>query len=148
MTGSFLAQRVSLLLVRTIPARRFLFDTAFSPSKCSSRHIHIRRSSCYAKLSGCGTAASITNGTRTLLTPQPVREVDYEYSMITRATRLYKDGPSDGYELLRVGRILAEQPVLANGRASSSKLSWGFVKYQNSRQANQLSFSGLRRIDR
>jgi hypothetical protein len=68
--------------------------------------------------------------------------------MITRATRLYKDGPSDGYELLRVGRILAEQPVLANGRASSSKLSWGFVKYQNSRQANPLSFSGLRPIDR
>jgi predicted chitinase len=60
-----------------------------------------------------------SDGVRTLLTPQPVSESGYEYSMITRATQLYKDGPNDGYELLRFGRILADQPVLASGAADT-----------------------------
>lgn len=60
-----------------------------------------------------------SDGVRTLLTPQPVREGDYEYDMFARATKLYNDCPSDGYELLRFGRILADQPVLANGTADT-----------------------------
>ncbi|MDR6386139.1 hypothetical protein [Paraburkholderia caribensis] len=60
-----------------------------------------------------------SDGVRTLLTPQPVREGDYEYDMFARATKLYNDCPSDGYELLRFGRILADQPVLADGTADT-----------------------------
>lgn len=54
------------------------------------------------------------DGTRTLLTPQPVKEADYEYDMYSRATKLYPDCPSDGYELLRFGRMLVDQPTLSN----------------------------------
>jgi hypothetical protein len=54
------------------------------------------------------------DGTRTLLTPQPVKEADYEYEMYERATKLYRTCPSDGYELMRFGRILSDQPTLSN----------------------------------
>jgi hypothetical protein len=60
-----------------------------------------------------------SDGTRTLLTPQPVREPGYEYDMFSRATKLYSDCPSDGYELLRFGRILADQPLLADSTGST-----------------------------
>ncbi len=60
-----------------------------------------------------------SDGARTLLTPRPVRESDYEYDMFVRATKLYNDCPNDGYELLRFGRILADEPVLANGTANT-----------------------------
>jgi hypothetical protein len=49
---------------------------------------------------------------RTLLTPTPVKETDYEYDMYKRATALYPACPSDGYELLRFGRILSSSPTL------------------------------------
>ena len=52
------------------------------------------------------------DGTRTLLTPQPVKEADYEYDLYKRATALYPKCPSDGYELLRFGRILSDNPTL------------------------------------
>lgn len=55
------------------------------------------------------------DGTRTLLTPQPVKESGYEYDLYARATKLYPGCPSDGLELLRFGRILTEHPVLQNG---------------------------------
>ncbi|MGF6533419.1 putative chitinase [Paraburkholderia sp. GAS206C] len=54
------------------------------------------------------------NGTRTLLTSQPVKEAGYEYTLYTRATKLYPRCPSDGYELLRFGRILSDHPTLSN----------------------------------
>lgn len=54
------------------------------------------------------------DGTRTLLTPQPVKESGYEYGMYDRAKKLYSKCPSDGYELLRFGRILSDHPVLSN----------------------------------
>jgi len=39
------------------------------------------------------------DGVRTLLTPQPFAEKDYEYDLYQRATALYPACPSEGYEL-------------------------------------------------
>ena len=55
------------------------------------------------------------DGTRTLLTPQPVKEDGYEYDLYKRAIALYSQCPSDGYELLRFGRILSPNPTLQDG---------------------------------
>ncbi|SAL80527.1 hypothetical protein AWB71_06141 [Caballeronia peredens] len=57
--------------------------------------------------------AVASDGKRTLLTPTPVKEADYEYNMYKRATALYSACASDGYELLRFGRILST-PVTLN----------------------------------
>ncbi|BDB28236.1 kinase [Cupriavidus sp. TA19] len=48
--------------------------------------------------------------TITPLTPAPERDAyaDYEYKMYARATALYPSCPSDGYEMLRFGRILSK----------------------------------------
>lgn len=54
------------------------------------------------------------DGKRISLTPNPVKETDYEYSMYKRATALYSACASDGYELLRFGRILSEPVTLTN----------------------------------
>ncbi len=51
-------------------------------------------------------------GNRTLLTADPVVERDYEYDLYRRATALYPACPSDGYELLRFGRILSAPQTL------------------------------------
>ncbi|WP_236871936.1 M23 family metallopeptidase [Burkholderia pseudomultivorans] len=65
------------------------------------------------------------DGTRTLLTSQPVEEKDYEYDLYKRATALYSTCPSDGYELLRFGRILsAHQTLTAEQRATWMKVAW------------------------
>jgi hypothetical protein len=40
---------------------------------------------------------------------------DYEYALYDRATHLYPACPSDGYELLRFGRILSDPATLADG---------------------------------
>ncbi|KVM84382.1 M23 family metallopeptidase [Burkholderia stagnalis] len=62
---------------------------------------------------------------RTLLTPQPVEEKDYEYDLYKRATALYSTCPSDGYELLRFGRILAARKTLAEeARVTWMKVTW------------------------
>ncbi|UEP37529.1 M23 family metallopeptidase [Burkholderia ambifaria] len=69
------------------------------------------------------------DGTRTLLTPQPVEEKDYEYDLYKRATALYSSCPSDGYELLRFGRILSPSQTLAdNARATWMKVNWAADK--------------------
>ncbi|RQR58560.1 hypothetical protein DIE19_19265 [Burkholderia sp. Bp9126] len=54
-------------------------------------------------------------GKLTELTDESVRDPceDYEYNLYQRATDLYKACPSDGYELLRFGRILStDSPTL------------------------------------
>jgi len=54
----------------------------------------------------------------TLLTPNPVADPydsatkHYEYDLYDRAVALYPGCPSDGYEMLRFGRILSDQPTL------------------------------------
>jgi predicted chitinase len=54
------------------------------------------------------------DGNFALLTPKPVKDKcdDYEYNLYERATKLYPACPSDGYELLRFGRILSDAPTL------------------------------------
>jgi hypothetical protein len=43
------------------------------------------------------------------ITPEPVQDkfAEYEYTLYERATKLYEACPSEGYELLRFGRILS-----------------------------------------
>jgi len=60
------------------------------------------------------------DGTRTLLTATPVVETDYEYDLYKRATALYPACPSDGYELLRFGRILSSPVTLVSSSANPS----------------------------
>ncbi|WP_322072169.1 hypothetical protein [Paraburkholderia bannensis] len=54
------------------------------------------------------------DGSRTLLTDQPVVEADYEYELYRRATALYNTCPSDGYEMLRFGRVLSAPATLSD----------------------------------
>ncbi|MBN3833853.1 M23 family metallopeptidase [Burkholderia sp. Ac-20344] len=69
------------------------------------------------------------DGTRTLLTPQPVEEKDYEYDLYKRATALYSSCPSDGYELLRFGCILSpSQTLAADARATWMQVNWAADK--------------------
>ncbi|MDR5794899.1 peptidase M23 [Caballeronia sp. LZ008] len=62
-----------------------------------------------------------SDGRRTLLTSSPVKERDYEYDMYKRATALYPACASDGYELLRFGRILSPSPTL---RTPAERSTW------------------------
>ncbi|WP_321853393.1 hypothetical protein [Paraburkholderia tropica] len=73
-------------------------------------------------------AWSITqDGTRTLLTPQPLREPGYEYGLFNRAKGLYPNQQSDGYELLRFGRVLSPQPAPAAGGSTRTWVSVTFA---------------------
>lgn len=65
------------------------------------------------------------NGARTLLTTTPIKETDYEYNMHQRASSLYPACPSDGYELLRFGRILSQPPTLP----SAARTTWFRVAF-------------------
>ncbi|WP_236066840.1 M23 family metallopeptidase [Paraburkholderia haematera] len=47
-----------------------------------------------------------------LLTAEPIREPDYEYNLYSRASALYPGCPSDGYEMLRFGRVLSAPVTL------------------------------------
>ncbi|WP_258193456.1 hypothetical protein [Paraburkholderia sp. BL25I1N1] len=62
------------------------------------------------------------------LTAQPLRERynDYEYKLYERAMALYPTCPSDGYELLRFGRILADSPTLVS---ASDRTTWVAVPF-------------------
>jgi len=59
------------------------------------------------------------DGSRKLITPQPICEPEYEYDMYKRADNLYPACPSDGYELLRFGRILSKPETLTSASAST-----------------------------
>ncbi|APR35849.1 M23 family metallopeptidase [Paraburkholderia sp. SOS3] len=63
----------------------------------------------------------------TLLTEQPVKDryADYEYKLYQRAVDLYPACPSDGYELMRFGRILSEQPTLP----AADRATWVAVPF-------------------
>ncbi|MGO4762658.1 peptidase M23 [Cupriavidus sp. 2KB_3] len=69
-------------------------------------------------------------GQRTLLTAQPILEKDYEYDMYARACALYPACPSDGYELLRFGRILSRPETLAAG----NRVTWFRVAFDSDKQ--------------
>ncbi|RDK08801.1 hypothetical protein [Cupriavidus lacunae] len=72
------------------------------------------------------------DGTLTPLTPAPVRDAyaDYEYKMYERATALYPQCPSDGYELLRFGRILNDHPTLP----AAAQKTWVAVTFETGEQ--------------
>jgi hypothetical protein len=70
------------------------------------------------------------DGTRMLLTPQPVFDHDYEYHLYRRAAALYAQCPSDGYELERFGRILST-PATVSGSACGT---WVKVTYAAGQQ--------------
>lgn len=63
------------------------------------------------------------------LTEAPLREADYEYNLYKRAMALYPDCPSDGYEMLRFGRILST-PVTLASTAQSTWMRVAFAKGQ------------------
>ncbi|CAM2164221.1 Peptidase M23 [Paraburkholderia sacchari] len=65
------------------------------------------------------------DGSRALLTDYPVLEADYEYDLYRRATALYAACPSDGYEMLRFGRILSPGATLSG----SACVTWVQVIY-------------------
>jgi hypothetical protein len=67
------------------------------------------------------------DGKLTLLTTQPVKDryADYEYKLYQRAVDLYPACPSDGYELMRFGRILTEQPTLP----AADRATWVAVPF-------------------
>ncbi|NIE66066.1 peptidase M23 [Burkholderia sp. Ax-1719] len=92
------------------------FDALQSGSNQNTLHVetYFQKGSRYTN-----TWSVAQDGTRTLLTPQPVKEDGYEYDMYKRATALYGRCPSDGYELLRFGRILSDNPTLQDGGAST-----------------------------
>ncbi|MFL9920609.1 hypothetical protein PQR75_35630 [Paraburkholderia fungorum] len=65
-----------------------------------------------------------------LLTEQPLREPNYEYDMYKRATALYAACPSDGYELLRFGRILGTPVTLPE----AARATWMQVAFAAGRK--------------
>ncbi|CAM2197648.1 Predicted chitinase [Paraburkholderia kururiensis] len=70
------------------------------------------------------------DGSRTLLTPEPVEEKDYEYDLYHRATALYEACPSDGYEMLRFGRILSTPATLPG----AVRATWVQIPYDTGKQ--------------
>ncbi|MCA3189859.1 hypothetical protein [Cupriavidus sp.] len=72
------------------------------------------------------------DGAITALTPDPVRDVydDYEYKLHDRAVALYPACPSDGYELLRFGRVLSDRPTLP----ARDRKAWVAVTFEAERR--------------
>ncbi|WP_250525453.1 M23 family metallopeptidase [Caballeronia sp. GAWG2-1] len=77
---------------------------------------------------------AVSGESRTLLTLTPVKESDYEYDMYKRATALYPACPSDGYELLRFGRILSPSPTLAAATGADPRATWMRVTFAAGRE--------------
>lgn len=65
------------------------------------------------------------NGNATLLTRGPIADPydsaskHYEYDLYDRAMALYPACPSDGYEMLRFGRILSDHPTLTGAACAT-----------------------------
>ncbi|WP_416052950.1 hypothetical protein [Cupriavidus basilensis] len=66
------------------------------------------------------------DGSRTQLLKDK-KEPEYEYNLYNRATKLYPACPSDGYELLRFGRILSASPTLPAGTARTTWIRAAFA---------------------
>lgn len=74
------------------------------------------------------------SGNVTLLTPNPIADPydtdkkQYEYDLYDRSMALYPACPSDGYEMLRFGRILSEHPTLSG----AARNTWVAVPFDES----------------
>ena len=101
-------------------AQNKLHGIEFTPGHAGSNTLPLLVETYFSHGSKYTNVWSVTqDGTRTLLTPHPVEEKDYEYDLYKRATALYATCPSDGYELLRFGRILSVPATLTGQPASS-----------------------------
>ncbi|MFS8980300.1 M23 family metallopeptidase [Cupriavidus necator] len=96
-------------------------------------------------------------GQRTLLTAEPIKELEYEYDLYHRATQLYKSCPSDGYEMLRFGRILSTPATLSEAASTTwfkvafDKDKAGYIDISNSQiiklsDADFPSFMGWKKL--
>ena len=72
------------------------------------------------------------DGAKKCLTAQPFKDPydDYEYKLYDRATALYPACPSDGYELLRFGRVLGVEPTLP----ATARQTWIPVPFAEGKQ--------------
>ncbi|WP_060346487.1 M23 family metallopeptidase [Burkholderia territorii] len=139
-------------------AENKLHGIAFKPGQAGSNTLPLFVETYFSRGSKYTNVWSVAqDGTRTLLTPYPVEEKDYEYDLYKRATALYSSCPSDGYELLRFGRILsAPQTLAANARTTWMQVNWaadkvGYIDINDSSihkfsDADFLSFVGWRKV--
>ena len=80
------------------------------------------------------------DGSRTLLTDEPAVESEFEYDMYKRASALYPTCPSDGYEMLRFGRILSKPETLPpapdqeTSTAPNLRKTWYCIPFANGQQ--------------
>ncbi|MFM0608295.1 peptidase M23 [Paraburkholderia sediminicola] len=65
-----------------------------------------------------------------LLTTEPIREPDYEYNLYNRASALYPGCPSDGYEMLRFGRVFSAPATLPE----AARTTWMRVAFAAGQQ--------------
>ncbi|QTD92191.1 peptidase M23 [Burkholderia anthina] len=139
-------------------ARNKLHGIEFRPGQAGSNPLPLLVETYFCAGSKYTNVWSVAqDGGRTLLTPQPVEEKDYEYDMYKRATALYSSCPSDGYELLRFGRILSpSQTLAADARATWMQVNWaadkaGYIDINDSSvqkfsDADFLSLTGWQKI--
>ncbi|KVC17595.1 hypothetical protein WI69_14900 [Burkholderia diffusa] len=139
-------------------AENKLHGIAFRPGQAGSNTLPLFVETYFSRGSKYTKVWSVAqDGTRTLLTAQPVEEKDYEYDLYKRATALYSSCPSDGYELLRFGRILSPTHTLAaNARTTWMQVNWaadkvGYIDINDSSihkfsDADFLSFMGWRKV--
>ncbi|WP_217590199.1 M23 family metallopeptidase [Burkholderia sp. GbtcB21] len=139
-------------------ARNKLHGIAFKPGHEGSNTLPLLVETYFSLGSKYTNVWSIAqDGTRTLLTPQPVEEKDYEYDLYKRATALYSSCPSDGYELLRFGRILStDKKLAADACVTWMQVNWaadrvGYIDINDSNihkfsDADFLSFMGWQKI--
>ncbi|MGS0890930.1 glycoside hydrolase family 19 protein, partial [Burkholderia stagnalis] len=139
-------------------ARDKLHGIAFKPGHEGSNTLPLLVETYFSLGSKYTNVWSIAqDGTRELLTPQPVEEKDYEYDLYKRATALYSSCPSDGYELLRFGRVLSKDKKLADEACVTwMKVNWaadkvGYIDINDSKihkfsDADFLSLMGWQKI--
>ncbi|KVG29589.1 M23 family metallopeptidase [Burkholderia diffusa] len=139
-------------------AENKLHGIAFRPGQAGSNTLPLFVETYFSRGSKYTNVWSIAqDGTRTLLTQQPVEEKDYEYDLYKRATALYSSCPSDGYELLRFGRILSPTHTLAaTARTTWMQVNWaadkvGYIDINDSRihkfsDADFLSLTGWQKV--
>ncbi|WP_143328344.1 M23 family metallopeptidase [Caballeronia telluris] len=135
-----------------------LHGIKFEPGQAGSNALPLLVETYFSKGAKYTNVWSVAqDGTRTLLTPQPVEEKDYEYDLYKHATALYATCPSDGYELLRFGRILSATPTLAaDACVTWMKVTWaanqvGYIDINDSNihkfsDADFLSLMGWRKV--
>lgn len=101
-------------------AHNTLHGIEFEPKQAGQNELPLYVEMYFNKGSKYTNVWSVANdGRRTLLTALPSHEKDYEYDLYKRATALYPACPSDGYEMLRFGRILSSPATLTSASPST-----------------------------